>query len=199
MIKNQILTDRILRGSYIERMTNEEFFRFCQDNRDFKFEREANGQIVLMSPTHYLTGKQNNEILYQLTAWNKKRKLGECVDSDTGFYLSNGAMRNPDAAWISHQRLKEVSPKDLRSFLSICPNFIVELRSGSDSINELHAKMEEWINNGCLLGWLIDADEETVYIYRPGKEVEQHTNFDQPISGDPVLPEFSLTLSELRM
>jgi Uma2 family endonuclease len=199
MIKNQILTDRILRGSYIERMTNEEFFRFCQDNRDFKFEREANGQIVLMSPTHYLTGKQNNEILYQLTAWNKKRKLGECVDSDTGFYLSNGAMRNPDAAWISHQRLKEVSPKDLRSFLSICPNFIVELRSGSDSINELNAKMEEWINNGCLLGWLIDADEETVYIYRPGKEVEQHTNFDQPISGDPVLPEFSLMLSELRM
>lgn len=199
MIKSQIVSDRILKGSYIERMTNEEFFRFCQDNRDFKFEREANGQIVLMSPTHYLTGKRNNEILYQLTAWNKKKKLGECVDSDTGFYLPNGAMRNPDAAWISHERLKEVQPEDLRSFLSVCPNFIVELRSGSDSINDLHTKMAEWISSGCLLGWLIDADEEIVYVYQPGKTVEKHTNFGQPISGDPVLPGFSLTLSELRM
>lgn len=83
-----------LKGTYIERMTDKEFFHFCQDNRDFKFERTAEGQIVLMSPTHYLTGKRNNEILFQLTRWNKQSKLGECVDSDTGFYLSNTAMRN---------------------------------------------------------------------------------------------------------
>lgn len=100
-----MILPRTLKGNYIERMSDEEFFQFCQDNRDLKFERDSNGQIIVISPTTFITGNRNNEILFQLNAWNKKTKLGRTVDSDTDFYLKNGAMRNPDAAWISNERL----------------------------------------------------------------------------------------------
>lgn len=127
----------VFKGSYLERMTDEEFFNFCQDNRDLKFERSAKGQIIIMSPTTYLTGKRNNNILFQLNLWNEKYKLGETVDSDAGFYLRNGAMRNPGAAWISHERLSNLSPSELNSFPPLCPDFIVELKSKSDSLSDL--------------------------------------------------------------
>jgi Uma2 family endonuclease len=187
------------KGSYIERMTDEEFFHFCQDNRDVKFERTSNGQIIIMSPTTYLTGKRNNEILFQLNSWNKKTKLGSTVDSDTGFYLPNGAMRNPDAAWVSNENLAKVPTSELDSFPRLCPDFIVELKSKSDSVVDLKLKMKEWMENGCLLGWLIDADEETVFIYEQGKQVKEHKSFDLPLSGEPVLSGFVLILSELRV
>jgi Uma2 family endonuclease len=198
-LNDLILQDRVLKGSFIERMTDEEFFHFCQDNRDFKFERDATGKIFFMSPTYFLTGDRNSEIITQLRVWNKRAKLGRAVDSDTGFYLKNGAMRNPDAAWVSHERLKNVSKKDLSSFLHLCPDFIVELKSKSDRLNDLKDKMKEWIDNGCRLGWLIDADEEIVYIYRPNKEEELLTNFDNNLSAEPELPGFELILSELRV
>jgi Uma2 family endonuclease len=187
------------KGSYIERMTDEEFFHFCQDNRDVKFERAFNGQIIIMSPTTFITGDRNHEILYQLRKWNKKNKLGRAVDSDTGFYLPNGAMRNPDAAWVSNENLAKVPESELDSFPRLCPDFIVELKSKSDSTKELKEKMKEWMDNGCRLGWLIDADEEIVYAYEVGKEVREHKNFDLPISGEPVLSGFELILSELRV
>lgn len=187
-----------LKGSYIERMTDEEFFHFCQDNNDFKFERTADGQIILMSPTTFVTGDRNSEIISQLRIWNKKYKLGRTVDSDTGFYLANGAMRNPDAAWVSHSRLKDISEEDLNMFPHLCPDFIVELRSKSDTLKELKAKMKEWMENGCRLGWLIDADEEVVYVYHNQTETI-HKGFDTPLSGEPDLPGFTLVLSELRV
>ncbi len=199
MLNDLILPDRVLKGSFIERMTDEEFFHFCQDNRDLKFERNANGEIVFMSPTFFLTGNQNSEIITQLHNWNKKVKLGRTVDSDTGFYLRNGAMRNPDAAWVSNERLKSVPKEELEKFPHLCPDFIVELKSKSDRLKDLKDKMKEWIDNGCRLGWLIDADEETVYIYRPDKEEELLTNFDNKLSAEPELPGFELILSELRV
>lgn len=189
----------LVKGSYIESMTDEEFFRFCQDNRDVKFERTSTGQIIIMSPTTYLTGKRNNRILFQLNLWNEKYKLGDTVDSDTGFYLANGSMRNPDAAWISKEKLATVPRAELDSFPHLCPDFIIELRSKSDSLSDLKNKMQEWIDNGCQLGWLIDADEEVVYIYEPGKEIITHTDFNTPLSGSPLLPGFELILSELRV
>jgi Uma2 family endonuclease len=189
----------IFKGSYIERMTDDEFFHFCQDNREVKFERTSNGQIIIMSPTTYLTGKRNNEILFQLNSWNKKNKLGSTVDSDTGFYLPNGAMRNPDAAWVSTENLEKIPKSELDSFPRLCPDFIVELKSKSDSIQELKGKMKEWMDNGCRLGWLIDVDEEIVYVYEKGKEPREHKNFDLPLSGNPVLAGFELILSELRV
>lgn len=189
----------IVKGSYIERMSDEEFFNFCQENRELKFERTAKGQIIIMSPTTYLTGKRNNEILFQLNAWNKKYKLGHTVDSDTGFYLPNGAMRNPDAAWISQERLSKISQDELNSFPHLCPDFIVELKSKSDSIEDLKLKMNEWMANGCRLGWLIDADAEIVLLYEQGKSVREHFGFDKNLSGGTVLPSFELVLSELRV
>lgn len=187
-----------LKGRYIEQMTDEEFFIFCQDNRDFKFERTAEGQIILMSPTGFITGDRNSEIISQLRNWNKKYNLGRTVDSDTGFYLPNKAMRNPDAAWVSNERLKGISEKDLNRFPHLCPDFVVELRSKGDTLNELKAKMKEWMANGCRLGWLIDADAEIVYCYSEKGET-LHQSFDSPLSGEPVLPGFELILSELRV
>jgi Uma2 family endonuclease len=187
----------MLKGDFIEGMSDEEFFHFCQQNRDVKIERDADGKIIIMSPTHFLTGKRNSEILYQLTHWNKIYQLGECVDSDTGFTLRNGAVRNPDAAWISNEQISKLSAKELQSFPHVCPDFIVELRSKSDSLQDLKLKMREWIANGCKLGWLIDADEEVVYVFTENSET-LHDNFNQPISGAHVLPNFALVLSELR-
>lgn len=187
-----------LRGRYIEQMTDEEFFSFCQDNKGFKFERTAEGQIILMSPTGFITGDRNRSIIKQLSNWNDEHKLGRAVDSDTGFYLPNGAMRNPDAAWVSHERLENLSNSELEGFPRLCPDFIVELRSKGDTLTDLKAKMKEWMENGCRLGWLIDADEETVYIYSGSTETV-HKNFDNPISGEPILPGFTLILSELRV
>jgi Uma2 family endonuclease len=189
----------LVKGSYIERMTDEEFFRFCQDNRDVKFERTSTGQIIIMSPTTYLTGKRNNRILFQLNLWNEKYKLGDTVDSDTGFYLANGAMRNPDAAWISKEKLATVPKAELDSFPHLCPEFIIELKSKSDSLSELKNKMQEWMDNCCQLGWLVDADNEVVYIYESDKEIRTHSDFNTPLTGSPLLPGFELILSELRV
>lgn len=179
-------------------MTDEEFFSFCQDNKGFKFERTAEGQIILISPTGFITGDRNSSIIKQLRNWNDQYKLGRAVDSDTGFYLPNGAMRNPDAAWVSNERLKDIPHSELEGFPHLCPDFIVELRSKGDTLKDLKAKMQEWMGNGCRLGWLIDADEETVYIYQNGTEII-HSGFDSLLTGEPVLPGFKLVLSELRV
>jgi Uma2 family endonuclease len=187
----------MLKGDFIERMSDEEFFHFCQQNRDVKIERDADGKIIIMSPTHFLTGRRNFQILFQLGKWNEHHRLGECVDSDTGFTLKNGAVRNPDAAWISNEQLSKLSAKDLQSFPHLCPEFIVELKSKSDSLPDLKLKMKEWMANGCRLGWLVDADEEVIYISSEESE-SIHDDFDQPLSGGNVLLNFQLTLSELR-
>ena len=187
-----------LKGRYIERMSDQEFLNFCEDNKGFKLERTSEGQIILTSPTGFTTGDRNSSIIKQIRNWNDQYNLGRSVDSDTGFYLPNGAMRNPDAAWVSHERLKQVSPRELEGFPYLCPDFIVELRSKGDLLKELKEKMEEWMANGCRLGWLIDADEEIVYVYHNGERTV-HNDFDNPISGEPVLPGFALNLSELRV
>ncbi|MFZ6014627.1 MAG: Uma2 family endonuclease [Bacteroidota bacterium] len=187
-----------LRGSYLQKMTEDEFLSFCRDNEGYKFERDPEGWIICEPPTTFITGDRNSEVIMQLRNWNKQYKLGRSVDSDTGFYLPNGAMRNPDAAWISFERLNQLKPEDLNKFPHVCPDFVVELRSREDNLNNLKIKMREWIKNGCRLAWLIDADEEIVYIYF-GQEVKTHHPFDCPLSGEPVLPGFQLILSELRV
>lgn len=124
-------------------MTDREFFHFCQENEDLKFERTPEGRIIVISPTTFVTGDRNSEIIAQLRNWNKKRKLGRTVDSDTGFYLPNGAMRNPDAAWVSFERLSNIDPGELDQFPHIVPDFIVELKSKSDDLRNLKSKMIE--------------------------------------------------------
>lgn len=197
MSPDLILPDQVLKGKYITQMTEAEFFRFCQDNRDFKFEREANGQIIFMSPTTFLTGDRNHEILFQIRQWNNKKKLGRAVDSDTGFTLPNGAVRNPDAAWVSNGQLKSVPKSELDKFPRLVPDFVVELKSKHDRLEDLKNKMKEWMDNGCRLGWLIDVDKEVVYIYEDNKE-RTYKDFGKSLSGEPVLAGFKLKLAELR-
>ena len=197
MARDIQIPDLPLRGEYIEQMSGAEFFQFCQDNRNFKFEREANGQIVFMSPTTFLTGDRNHEILFQIRQWNNKKKLGRAVDSDTGFTLPSGAVRNPDAAWVSNETLKLVPKSELEKFPRLVPDFIVELKSKHDHLPDLQKKMNEWMDNGCRLGWLIDVDKEVVYIYE-GSQERTHKDFSKSLSGEPVLTGFKLKLAELK-
>jgi Uma2 family endonuclease len=197
MPRELFIPDLPLKGEYIEQMSEEEFFQFCQDNRKFKFERNAYGQIFFMSPTTFVTGDRNREILHQISTWNNKKKLGRAVDSDTGFTLPNGAVRNPDAAWVSNVRLKTIPKSELEKFPRLVPDFIVELKSKHDRLDDLKCKMKEWMENGCRLGWLIDVDKEVVYIYE-GMQQRTHKDFSKALSGEPVLTGFKLKLAELK-
>ena len=179
-------------------MTEEQFFRFCVQNHDLRIERDYKKQLFIMSPTGGTTGSRNFSISFQLGKWNEKYKLGYAFDSSTGFTLPNNAMRSPDAAWIEKSKWETLPEKEKESFAHICPDFIIELKSKSDSLKNLQEKMEEWLSNGCLLGWLIDFENEIVFIYRQNDSLEKINFFDKKISGEDVLHGFELDLSELK-
>ncbi|BBD69387.1 hypothetical protein NIES4072_32810 [Nostoc commune NIES-4072] len=177
-------------------LTDEQFFQMCQKNRDYRFERTASGEILIMSPTGSDTGKRNVKITTQLDIWNSETNLGEVFDSSTGFTLPNGAERSPDASWVKIERWNALTPEQQEKFAPICPDFVVELRSRTDSLKELQEKMQEYIENGAQLGWLIDRKNKRVEIYRPGKDVEILDN-PASLSGENVLPGFVLHLDQI--
>ncbi|MGK7962872.1 Uma2 family endonuclease [Crocosphaera sp.] len=174
-------------------MTDEQFFQLCQDNRDLRFERNSNGDILIMPPTGGETGNRNSSITYQLYAWNRQNKLGITFDSSTGFKLPNGANRSPDASWIPLEKWNNLTPQQRQKFLPLCPDFVIELRSPTDSLKTLQNKMNEYLENGTKLGWLINPKTKQVEIYRQGKEVEILDN-PTTLSGEDVLPDFVLDL-----
>lgn len=174
-------------------LTDEQFFDLCQRNRNYRFERTALGELLIMSPTGSETGNRNIELAYQLQAWSRQNNLGIAFDSSTGFKLPNGAERSPDASWICRKRWEALTPTERKKFAPICPDFVVELRSESDSLKDLQAKMREYIENGARLGWLIDRKNKRVEIYRPGKDVEVLVS-PVSLSGEDVLPGFVLDL-----
>lgn len=174
-------------------LTDEQFFELCQRNRDYQFERTELGELLIMSPTGSETGNRNIELAYQLQAWSRRNNLGIAFDSSTGFKLPNGAERSPDASWIRRERWEALTATDRKKFAPICPDFVVELRSETDSLKDLQAKMREYIENGARLGWLIDRKNKRVEIYRPGKDVEILTS-PATLSGEDVLPGFVLDL-----
>jgi Uma2 family endonuclease len=177
-------------------LTDDQFFEFCQINRDLRIERTATGELLIMPPTGSETGGRNFNLIGQLWAWVNQDGTGIGFDSSTGFTLLNGAERSPDAAWVKLERWNALTPEQQKKFAPICPEFVVELRSPSDNLEPLKTKMQEYIDNGALLGWLIDRKNRQVYIYRPGVAVEC---LDHPatVSGDPVLPGFVLDLSKI--
>ncbi|MBN3949908.1 MAG: Uma2 family endonuclease [Nostoc sp. NMS7] len=177
-------------------LTDEQFFQMCQKNRDYRFERTASGELLIMPPTGSDTGRRNVKISTQLDIWNSESNLGEVFDSSTGFTLPNGAERSPDASWITIERWNTLTPEEQEKFAPICPDFVVELRSRSDSLKELQEKMQEYIENGTQLGWLIDRKNKRVEIYRPGKDVEILEN-PASLSGENVLPGFVLDLQQI--
>lgn len=175
-----------------------ELEQFCLEQKNLRIERAADGTIYIMSPTYSLTGKNNGEILIQLGLWNKREKHGYVSDSSSGFFLPNGAMRSPDVSFIPRQRWHTLSAADRAGFARICPEFVVELKSHTDTLSDLQQKMNEWRTNGCQLGWLIDVTAETVYIYRAEGVDETRKGFDQNLSGEAILPGFELELNELK-
>jgi Uma2 family endonuclease len=173
---------------------DEQFFALCMLNSDLRIERTAEGDLDILPPTTEETGGQNAALTTLLTTWAWRDGTGKAYDSSTGFRLPNGATRAPDAAWVLKSRLTEFTPEQRRKgFLPLVPDFVIELRSPSDSLRGVRAKMREYIENGVRLGWLLDPAPRRVYVYRPNAEME---TLDDPaeVSADPELPGFVLNL-----
>ena len=177
-------------------LTHEQFEELCRHNRDVRLEQTAPGELVVMPPTDGETGKCNAALAGQLWAWNRRSQHGVTFDSSTGFKLPNGATRSPDAAWVSSERWNALTPEEKRRFVPLCPDFAIELVSPSDSVQDIQAKMREYLENGLRLGWLIDPDTNQIEVYQPDRPVDV-LHQPQSISGNPVLPGFILELSDI--
>ncbi len=177
-------------------MTDEQFYQLCDHNQDLKFERTSQGELIIMSPTGSETGRINADLIVQLGIWNRRTKLGVVFDSSTGFKLPNSANRSPDAAWVKRERWDSLTLEQKRKFAPLCPDFVVELCSPSDNFNTVQKKMQEYLENGAKLGWLIIPETGRVEIYRPEQVVEILEN-PKTLSGETILPEFVLDLQPI--
>lgn len=200
-MKTQVLTQeatpllRLYMAPAIE-MTADQFFEFCQINRELWIERTQEGDLIIMTPTGGETSWRNSELVTTLNIWAKQDGTGIVFDSSAGFDLPNGAMRSPDAAWVKRSRLETLTPEEKKKFLPLCPDFVIELRSPSDRLADLKEKMVEYIENGVQLGWLIDPEGRQVFVYETDGQM---THLENPttLSGEPLLTGFSLGLSEI--
>ena len=179
-------------------MSEDEFFRFCRMNEMLDFERDSNGNIIFMSPTGSFTGSFNSDILIEIGVWLHSNKIaGKLFDSSTGFTLPNGAVRSPDVSWVAREKWDKLSKEDKERFAPICPDFVIEIRSKSDDLKYLKNKMEEYMSNGCQLGWLIDRFEQKVYVYTSSEDVLKYSSLDVQLSGEPLFPGFILDLTAI--
>jgi Uma2 family endonuclease len=178
-------------------LTDEQFYLLCRDNPEHRFELTAERELIIMPPAYSGTGWRESEIIYQLAGWTKKDGTGICFSSSAGFTLPNGAKRSPDASWITLVRWKQLSWKQReREFAPICPDFVVELRSPTDSVPHLRKKMTEYIHNGARLGWLLDPLDKCVFVYRPRRSPERLENPNY-VSGEDILPGFEFNFHEI--
>jgi Uma2 family endonuclease len=187
--------DAVLLPAGVFHWTEEEFFCFCQANRDLRIERSAKGEIIVMSPAGGYAGYQSGEVFRQLSDWAMKDKTGLAFDSSTGFRLPNGAMRAPDAAWVRLARLQALSHREKEQFIPLCPDFVIEVASPSDTLSSLREKMNEYRACGLGLGWLILPASTQVEIYTSsGVEVRPSPEM---LSTDTTLPGFKLDLTSI--
>jgi Uma2 family endonuclease len=177
-------------------MSDDEFMRFCAANEPTRFERDANGEIIVMSPTWSETSRWNSYLNYQLAKWAEETNSGISFDSNGGFTLPDNSVRAADASWISWMRWNALSDQQRRGFARVCPQFVIELRSKTDRLPPLQAKMEQWIANGAEVAWLIDPVEKTVAIYRPNGEPE-HLNEPTSVQGSGPIAGFELVMSRI--
>ena len=173
------------------------FLEICRKNPDNRIERTQKGEIVFMAPTGGETGKFNASIIGIFYIWNKIQKKGKIFDSSTAFRLPSTAIRSPDLAFISTDRWNSLSKGEKESFPPICPDFVLEIRSKTDKLTDLQSKMEEWIEGGCKLGWLLDIENLQFFIYKPESEVQVLQGRTVLLTGEDVLPEFTLSNEEL--
>ena len=188
----------VLRGPFVTGFSDDEFFRFCQENDLARIERTANHEIIIMPPAGFESSYSSGQAFGSLLIWNRQHRQGRVLESSVGYLLPDGAVLSPAASWVSPERLATVTPEQLQKFPPLCPDFIIEVKSPSDRIPTLQAKMEQWLSNGVRLGFLIDTETETAYVYTPGQPVKIVHGFDNELSGEPVLPGFRLDLRELK-
>jgi Uma2 family endonuclease len=177
-------------------LTDEQFYELCQNNLELRFEQTAKGELIIMPPTGGETGNRNFSLTGQVFVWVEQDGTGFGFDSSTVFKLPNGAKRAPDVAWVRGDRWNALTKKQREGFPPIAPDFVVELRSRTDSLSELRLKMQEYIDNGVRLGWLLNPKDRQVEIYRQGKAVEI-LQAPVTLSGEDVLPGFVLVLKNL--
>ncbi|MGI8668274.1 MAG: Uma2 family endonuclease [Aridibacter sp.] len=178
-------------------MTDKDFLEICRRNENYRFETDTSGNLIIMPPTYLETSRRNNKINKQLSVWAEKDGTGEVFESNGMLVLPNGAKKSPDAFWITKEKYFALTKKEREEELAhIVPDFVIELRSKSDALNKVQEKMEEYIENGVRLGWLIDPYEKRVHIYRQNGEIEILEN-PKKVSGEDVLQRFELDLKEI--
>lgn len=188
----------VLQGLVLARLSDAEFFQLCQQNPFLSLERNAQHEIIIMSPAGSESSESCNEVGYQLTHWNRPHRLGHRYDSSAGFRLPDSSVCSPDAAWLSQAAWAALTAEQRRGFPAVCPEFIVDVKPPSDRLTDLQAKMDEYFLNGVQLGFLLDVEAETAYVHRPGQPAETVRGYDQELSGEPILPGFTLDLRPLR-
>lgn len=181
---------------FLDPISDRDLEKLSAENPDARLETNAEGKLIIMSPTGSLTGEKNSNLNYQLQSWNRQYKLGKVFDSSTGFKLSNSAIRSPDVSWIEISRWNSLSKEQQKKFAPIDPDFVIELMSPTDSLEDLQQKMAEYISCGVKLGWLLNPDNKQVEIYRVDKKKEI---LDNPftLSGEDILPNLIVTLTEI--
>jgi Uma2 family endonuclease len=201
MARVPLTIDHIKTGRYVLNvesvgLSQDQFFRLCGDNPELRLELTAQKEIIVMSTTNSKTGMRKAEINRQLGNWAKQDGRGVFFDSNTGFVLPNGANRSPDASWILRSRWDALTPQEQSVFAPICPDFAIELWSPGDILKEIQFKLDEYVANGAILGFLIYPPQRHVYVHRPNQPPQRLDN-PQFVSGDPELPGFTLDLTEV--
>ena len=181
-------------------LTDEQFYQLCVANKEWRLELTAEGELIIMPPTGGESGISNASLTAKLYNWNDQTQLGKVFDSSTEFRLPSGAKRSPDVSWVIRARWEALTPEQRKRFPPLSPDFVIELRSETDSLEKLRLKMREYLANGIRLGWLIDPQTPLVEIYRHSQDVETiNFSFDEPptLSGEDVLPGFVLDLTPI--
>ena len=196
IVLNDMETQVPLHLRPLRRMSDDELFNFCMANPNLRIERTAEGEIIIMAPTGGETANRNMDLSAQLQQWAKRDGRGKAFDSNAEFVLPDGAALSPDASWVLSSRLNALTKEQKRKFLPLCPDFVVELTSPTDRLPQVKKKMAQWMKNGAQLGWLIDADRKTAYIFRPNQEPEQLIG-PSSITGEAPAAGFELELDDI--
>jgi len=196
LVLKDIATPSSIRIEPDQRVTQDQFYDFCMANPDLRIELTAEGEIVIMPPTGAETGYRNNEIARQLGNWTRRDGRGRAFDSNTEYLLPDGSALSPDASWVDRVRLARLTREQKRKFPPLVPDFVIELTSPSDRLTRVRKKMEAWISNGVKLGWLLDADRRTAYVYRPRRAPEKMVG-PKELKGEGPVSGFPLELAEI--
>lgn len=189
----------VLKDRVTNKMTDDEFLWFCLENKDLRIERNSNLEVLIMSPVTSLSGFWNMEVSRQLANWAVEQKEGYAFDSSTGFTLPDRSVLSPDASWVSKNKWQSLSAEDQNKFAPICPEFVIEIKSKSDSLEGLQTKMKNWIANGAQLAWLIDPSQKKSFIYKSNGETKEVDGFDQKMKGEGIVEGFLLDLNLIKL